>query len=187
MFKSRPTTELLSLPFGGEEIEWVTEFKYLGITITNNLNFSKHINNITLNISRMTGTFTCLRTIVPRSVLMKLYYALIYPHLSNHVVIWGSAPPSHLKTLVVRINNILRIILGVTWENGRPSMANKELYNRLSVLNQENIFKLNLYKLLRLLLDGSLPEFWDLLLANYTTLHAYNTRQIRFRPPNISC
>ena len=186
MFKSRPTHELPSLSFGGEEIEWVTSFKYLGITITNNLNFN-HIDNISLNVSRMTGTFTCLRTVVPRKVLMKLYYALIYPHLNNHVVVWGSAPPSHLKTLTVRINNLLRIILGVTWENGRPSRSNSELYKELSVLKLENVFKFNLYKLLRLLLDGRLPEFWELLLCNYVTPHAYNTRQIRFRHPNISC
>ena len=187
MFKSRPTYELPSLSFGGEEIEWVTAFKYLGITITNNLNFSKHIENISLNVSRMTGTFTCLRTVVPRSVLMKLYYALIYPHLNNHVVVWGSAPPSHLRTLTVRINNLLRIILGVSWENGRPSRSNNELYKELSVLKLENIFKFNLYKLLRLLLDGRLPEFWELLLGNYVTPHTYNTRQIRFRHPNINC
>ena len=187
MFRSRPTSELPSLSFGGEEIEWITEFKYLGLTITNNMNFSKHINNISLNVSRMTGTFTCLRTVVPKNILMKLYYALIYPHLNNHVLVWGSAPPSHLKTLTVRLNNLLRTILGVTWENGRPLTSNNDLYKQLSVLKLESIFKLNLYKLLRLLLDGKLPEFWELLLANYVTSHAYNTRQVRFRHPNINC
>ena len=69
MFKSRPTYELPSLSFGGEEIEWVTAFKYLGITITNNLSFSKHIENISLNVSRMAGTFTCLRTVVPQKCI----------------------------------------------------------------------------------------------------------------------
>ena len=72
----------------------------------------------------------------------------------------GSAPPSHLKTLTVRINNLLRIILGVTWENSRPSRSYSELYKELTVLKLENTFKFNLYRLLRLLLDGRLPEFW---------------------------
>ena len=76
---------------------------------------------------------------------MKLYYALIYPHLNNHVVVWGSAPPSRLRTLTVRINNLLRIILGVT---GRPSRSNNKLYKELSILKLENMFKFNLYKLL---------------------------------------
>ena len=185
MFRSRPTTDLPSFSFGGEEIEWITEYKYLGITLTSNLNYSKHINNVSLKISRIAGTFTSLRTIVPRAILMKLYYALVFPHLNNHIVIWGSAPPSHLKALIVRTNNILRIILGVRWENYRPTVSNNELYKQLNLLQVGNIFKLNLYKLLRLLVDGSLPEFWQLLLANHVTTHSYNTRGRRFRHPNI--
>ena len=186
-FKSRPTPDLPSLSFGGEEIEWVTEYKYLGITISNNLCYSKHINNISLKISRISGTFTCLRTIVPINILIKLYYALVYPHLGNHIVVWGSAPPSHLKRLVIRVNNILRTILGVTWVNNRPLVSNDDLYRRLDLLKLNNIYKLNLYKLLRLLLDGELPEFWQLLLANYVASHTYNTRGIKFRHPHIVC
>ena len=187
MFRSRPTTVLPSLYFGGEEIEWVKEFKYLGITISNNMNFSKHINNVTSKISQITGTFTCLRKIVPRHILIKLYYALVFPHLTGHVIVWGSAPPSHLKCLVVRINNLLRTILGVTWNNGRPSMATNEMFKELGFLQLKNVFKINLYKLLRSLVDGELPEFWDLLLAKYISPHSYNTRRIRFRHPNITC
>ena len=187
MFKSCPTAELPSFSFGGEEIEWVDEYKYLGITITNNLNFSKHINNISLKISSLTGTFTCLRTIVPKSILMKLYYALVFPHLSNHIIVWGSSPPSHLKSLIVRVNNLLRTILGVTWQNYRPAVNNDELYKSLKLLKLSSIFKLHLYKMLRLLLDGELPEFWQLLMANYISPHAYNTRGIRFRHPDIVC
>ena len=187
MFRSRPTMELPSFSFGGEEIEWVTGYKYLGITLTNNLNYSTHLNNVSLKISRITGTFTSLRTFLPRNILIKLYYALVFPHLTNHIIVWGSAPPSHLKVLTVRINNILRTMLGVTWENNRPNISNNELYTSLGFLKLTNIFKLNLYKLLRLLLDGDLPEFWQLLLGNYVTPHTYNTRGIRFRHPDIVC
>ena len=43
MFMSLPTPNLPVVLFAGNEIEWVTEFKYLGFTITNNLSFSSHI------------------------------------------------------------------------------------------------------------------------------------------------
>ena len=187
MFRSRQTAELPSFSFGGEEIEWVNEHKYLGITLTNNLNFSKHIDSISIKVSRMTGTFTCLRTIVPKTILLKLYYALVLPHLSNHIIVWGSSPPSHLKTLIVRVNNILRTIMGVRWENYRPVVNNHDLYEQLGILKLNSIFKLHLYKMLRLLLDGELPEFWHLLMASHLTSHDYNTRGIRFRHPNIVC
>ena len=32
-----------------------------------------------------------------------------------------------------------------------------------------------------------MPDYLDLLLANYITPHVYNTRGIRFRYPNIVC
>ena len=187
MFKSRLTADRPSFSFGGEDIEWVNEYKYLGITITNNLNFSKHIDNISLKVSRMTGTFTCLRTIIPKNILLKLYYALVFPHLTNHIIVWGSSPPSHLKLLIVRINNILRTIMGVRWENYRPVVSNNDLYKELNALKLNSIFKLHLYKMLRLLLDGELPDFWQLLMANHVSSHSYNTRGTRFRHPNIVC
>ena len=149
------------------------------------MSFAKHIDNISLKVSQITGTFTCLRTIVPKNILIKLYYALVFPHLSGHIIVWGSAPSSHLKCLTVRVYNLLRTALGVTWDNGRPSMGTDEMYRQLGLLKLNSIYKLNLYKLLRLLLDGQLPEFWELLMAKYLTSHAYNTRQIRFRHPNV--
>ena len=107
--------------------------------------------------------------------------------MCNHVTVWGSAPPSHLKILVVRTNNILRTILGVLWVNNRPALSNDELYRKSNLLKLNNIFRLNLYKLLRLLLDGEVPEFWQLSLANYVTQNEYNTRGVRFKHPNIVC
>ena len=187
MFTSRTTPELLDLSFGGEIIEWVKEFKYLGLTINNNLNFSRHIKNIALNVSRITGTFINLRPIMPLQIVVKLYYALVFPHLNNHIIIWGSAPPFHLNPLTVRINNLLRTILGVVRVNGRPTRSVNYLYQQLGFLKLDSLFKYNLYKFLRLLLDGDLPDLAAVLLGDHTITHSYNTRQIRFRHPALAC
>ena len=187
MFTSRPTTNLPVMLFDGKEIEWVSEFKYLGLTITRNLSFAKHISNISLNVSRITGSIMNLRNILPMQILVKLYYALAFPHISNHIVVWGSAPVCHLKNLTVRINNMLRIILGIYKINGRPTMSNSELYKRLELLNLKSIYHFNLFKLLRLLLDGKLPQFWNLLMSENIASHEYNTRHSRFRHPALAC
>ena len=186
-FKSRSLPELPNINFYGEAIEWVTEFKYLGITLTGTMSFSKHIYNISNKVSQVTGTLLNLRNFVPQWVLIRLYYALVYPHLNASIIVWGSAPLSHLKPLRTRINNLLRIILGVTWDGGRPSVGTSEIFNVLSLLKLSSIFKLNLFKFLKLILDGNLPEFWDLLMARYVTLHGYSTRQNGFRCPDVSC
>ena len=165
----------------------MSDFKYLGVTITRNLSFSRHINNVALNVSRITGSIINLRSIVHCNILMKLYYALAYPHISNHVIVWGSAPSCHLKILTVRINNLLRIILGVKKENGRPTISNDQLYKTLRVLNLDSVFKYNLFKFLKLLIDEKMPEFWNLLLSEHVVTHPYNTRGVRFRHPALTC
>ena len=187
MFSSRPTTNLPVMLFNGKEIEWVSDFKYLGVTITHNLNFSRHINNVSLNVSRITGSIINLRSIVPCHILVKLYYALAYPHIVNHIIVWGSSPPYHLQNLLVRINNMLRVILGVKRVNGRPTMSNAQLYKKLGLLSLPDIYKYNLFKFLKLLIDGSMPEFWNILLSEHVANHSYNTRQLRFRHPALTC
>ena len=52
-------------------------------------------------MSQVTGTFVSLRSIVPQHILIKLYYALVYPHLNRNIIVWGAAPLSHLRCLRV--------------------------------------------------------------------------------------
>ena len=66
IFKLRTLPELPDVSFFGQKIEWVLDFKYLGVTITNNMSFSKHINNIMNKVSQITGTFLSLKNIVPK-------------------------------------------------------------------------------------------------------------------------
>ena len=187
MFSSRPTQNLPELVFCREVIEWIDEFKYLGLTITNKLSFSRHINRISMNISRITGLFTNLRSLVPVEIMMKIFYALAYPHLINHVIVWGSAPACHLRTLSVRLNNMLRVILGVRWVNGLPATSTNDMYKENKLLKLESIFKYYLFKFLRQLLDGGLPDFYNCLLQPYLPTHTYGTRNGRFRHPALVC
>ena len=187
IFNSRPTQNLQDLQFRNDTIEWVEEFKYLGLVITNKLNFSKHINRVSLYVSRLTGIFVNIRSIVPVQTMLKLYYALVYPHLIGHIVIWGSAPTSHIRNLSVRLNNMFRVILGVRWVDGRPTINTNTMYNSNNLLKIESIFKMNLFKLLRQLLDGHLPDMYNYLLQPHQSLRNYDTRNGLFRHPALVC
>ena len=70
--------------------------------------------------------------------------------------------------------------------NGRPLATIWELYERLELLNLDSLFKYNLYKFLRLMLEGKLPDFMDLL-TDHVTVHTYNIRQKRYSHPALSC
>ena len=172
--------------FSGEAIEWVPEFKYLGLTLTNTLSYAKHISNITLNISKITGTLVGVRDFLPIQVLLRLYHALALPYLNNHLVIWGSAPNCHLVRLNSRINNMLRMILGVQWLDGVPLLGTREMYRRLKLLRLNSLYKYNLFKFMRQLLVGRFPELYDLLLRPYHCTHNYRTRGGMFRHPDLT-
>ena len=66
-------------------------------------------------------------------------------------------------------------------------MHTDAMYNENNILKIESIFKLSLFKLLKLLLDGSLPDMFDYLLGPHISLGNYNTRHGRFRHPALTC
>ena len=69
---------------------------------------------------------------MPLKILIKLYKSLALPHLMHHTIIWGSAPACQMDRLFIRVNNLLRMILGIHWENGRPLVGTNELYSSLT-------------------------------------------------------
>ena len=86
-FDSRPVPDLRNLSFNGQLIEWVEEYKYLGLTLTSKMSYSIHINNVVSRVSRFIGTFYCLRVVVPRFVLTMLYSSFVMPHILLHIEI----------------------------------------------------------------------------------------------------
>ena len=186
-FSSRVATELPDFNFSGGLIEWVSEFKYLGLILTNKLSYGRHIAKVTLNISRITGMVMSVRDFFPRSVLLKLYHALALPHVNLHIEIWGAAPAYQINSLAVKINNLLRLIFGIRRENGIPTIGAGEMYRTFGLLNVGSLFKFRLFKLLHSLLNGKHPDMFDDLLQPYIVQHNYATRRGLFRHPNVTC
>ena len=186
-FNSKPKINLEALTFSGEEIEWVSEFKYLGLLINNRMSYSSHIDRICIKISQFIGVFYNLNKILPKDVLLLLYHTFILPHLMLHIVLWGKAPEVHLNKVKVKQNKLLRAILNVEMVNGVPQQGSMSMYNELGLLTVDNLFKYQLFRFLNLLLNGTLPSFYNLLLRPLLSVHTYSTRTRRFRHPPLVC
>ena len=186
-FSSRPCSVLEDIVFGSEVIEWVSEFRYLGLNLTNKMSYALHIDKVSTRISQYTGVFYNLNKILPRHILLLLYFALILPHLTLHIVIWGAAPDIYIKKLMVKQNKLLRAMLGVKVVNGRPLVPTKDMYKNLGLLTVDSLYKLHLFKFLVLVLKGSLPSFYELLLRPLLYSHSYHTRRGTFRHPLVVC
>ena len=186
-FSSNIVNHLPDFIFSGGTIEWVSEFKYLGLILTNKMSFGRHIKKVALNISRISGMVWSVRDTFPQCILLKLYQALALPHVNLHLEIWGSSPAYQINILEVKMNNLLRIIFGIFRLNGVPTMSTHLMYNTFGVLRFRSLFKLSLLKLLRALIDGRNPELFNILLRPYLISHNYGTRGGRFRHPRLTC
>ena len=85
----------------GKLLKVVTSYKYLGITVDNQLNFINHIKSLK-KIARGVRVLWKLKKFLPLDTLLLLYYVLIQPHILYAITIWGytcSTYKNRLRTL----------------------------------------------------------------------------------------
>ena len=60
----------------------VSTIKFLGVTLDENLTFNDDAKNITTKISKSVGVMRRLHCQLPADVMVKLYYSMVYSHLT---------------------------------------------------------------------------------------------------------
>jgi len=121
------------------EIHRSPSAKLLGVTLDDKFSFKNHINSI---VSKLSSTSYALRKIkhyVPRKILKKIYYGLVYPHLLYGISIWGNASEYLLQPLIIIHKKIIRILSG-SQNFHEPTTP---LFKSLSLLNIPEIFTLS--------------------------------------------
>ena len=71
-------------------IERVAQFNFLGLILQSNLAWSKHINHVSLKISKTIGILYRLKAIYPSAILQTLYNTLILPFFNYCILVWGA-------------------------------------------------------------------------------------------------
>ena len=71
-------------------IDRVSEFNFLGLIISSDLKWNKHIEHISLKISKVIGIMFRMKYILPSGILHTIYNTLIMPHYSYCLLTWGS-------------------------------------------------------------------------------------------------
>jgi ribonuclease HI len=99
-----------------QAIDWVSEYKYLGVIIDKNLNFSSHIKYITKRIGSRLNAMRAISGLPGGAnsvVLRKVYQATVRPILDYGCVVVTFASKSARKQLEILQNQAIRTILGV--------------------------------------------------------------------------
>ena len=68
-------------------VDRVSEFNFLGLIISSDLKWNKHIS---LKISKVIGIMFRMKYILPSGILHTIYNTLIMPHYSYCLLTWGS-------------------------------------------------------------------------------------------------
>ena len=93
----RKITLQVKLYISGTSLQKENCIKYLGIMIDSNLSWKTQSSCISKKIKRSIGILSKLRYYVDLSILIKLYYALIYPFLIYGIITWGNTYPTTIN------------------------------------------------------------------------------------------
>ena len=93
----------------GQELESVKSHPYLGVELTQSLNWNNHINNITTKANRSLGFIKRNLKRCPEQIKDQAYKSLVRPHLEYASSVWSPHQKYHVDKLVSTkwtINNV---------------------------------------------------------------------------------
>ena len=85
------------LKIGDEIIEKVTNTKFLGIFIDENLSWDVHINYLVKKLACTTGILNRVKENIPTELHKNLYHTLFESHLTYGITSWGGVCDNKLK------------------------------------------------------------------------------------------
>lgn len=85
--------------------------KFLGLYVDNNISWDVHLDYVSKKINKAYFAILQLKSTLGVEGLLKVYYALVYPHLSYNVVLWGNA--TNWQKIFVAQKRILRLIFNL--------------------------------------------------------------------------
>ena len=122
-------------------------------------------------ISRSIGIIIKLKSFLPPSALLKLYYALVHPHLLYGLLVWGATYTSCLAKLCTLQNKVVRHIGGGSYrEHSTP------YYSSLKILKLPDLLKLETAKLVFRHLQNALPLLISNLFIKTSDISVRRTR-----------
>lgn len=107
------STRSLALQHGGEVIEQVSDFKYLGVVMDSELTFSAHIAGLARKINSRLGVLGRVRKFLPQDLRVMLYNALVLPHFDYASIVWSNTHAKYTDRLASLQARAGRIILGL--------------------------------------------------------------------------
>ena len=90
--------------------------KYLGVFTDENLNWKKHINEISTKLIKGNAVLSKLRHFVNKDILLSVYYGIFHSHLAYLCLVWGQAKFS-LNIITLLQKRTIRILHSAAYKD----------------------------------------------------------------------
>lgn len=131
------TNSNVSVKYAGQYVEEVTEFKYLGLTITKGLDWNLHVSKLYRNLSCLAGVFRKISNILPIYLKKSIYNSMFVSQLLYCLPIYGSTTNGNIILIQRSQNRALK------------NLYDKDvLYSPIQLLNELDLLScINHYRL----------------------------------------
>ena len=166
--KVLPDTAVPKLKIHNSEIERLTEFDFLGLTINEYLDWTSHSNKIAHKISRTLGVMNRLKHELPYNALKMIYNSLILSHMQFNITAWGY----DFNRIFKLQKRALRIMTC-----SKYNAHTDPIFKKLKLLKIQDIFNVQNLKIYYKYKIAKLPQYFMTMFTINADIHPYGTRQ----------
>jgi hypothetical protein len=149
-----------SIFYNGAEISYKSRVKFLGINITESLNWHTHINSLCSTLSKVYFIIKTLKDAMSYHMITSIYYAYFQSRLKYGIIFWGSVKDS-LKVFLIQ-KKVMRLIAGVN-----KQVSCRGIFSEFKILTQPSFYILEVLCFIKKL-EGNLKYNFQ--------MYDYNTR-----------
>lgn len=177
IFSRNKSVPSIDLELNGIPLQKVNDFNFLGTSIDSALCWKPHLVKIAGKISKVVCLLSRLKKFLPNYILLKIYNALIVPHMNYSILCWGFTSTKRILTFQKKA---LKIITGTNMRT--PSAP---LFKSMNLLRIDDLFLSGLLKFYFKLNAQLLPDYFNSF--NISRLsHDHQTRYKRIILPPMT-
>lgn len=169
LFFNKKNCDNVTVRYNNSELDRVPQYKYLGVTIDDKLNWGAHINDQLKKARRIAGIFKAINRRVPFELKRSLYYAMFHSTITYAIQIWGNSYKKNIQLLQIAQNKAIKNLFG--YKLRTPTL---DIYrnNNILMLNYQVDIKLTTH--VHQMLKNKINT--NVLLTFNNNYHTYNTR-----------
>ena len=171
MTKKYDQDDSLQIILDDTKLDRVTNTKFLGVIIDENITWKQHIDATSKTISRNIGVINKLKHYLPGRILYSLYCSLVMPYINYGVLVWGNAYKTHVEKIFKLQKWAMRVI-----SNSHYRSHSAPLFNKFNITNVFDSYQLELGVFMYKYANGELPSSFNNFFTKRSDIHNYQTR-----------